>query len=243
MKLEQNPQQLAAVADFYLLLGLMLRLPQEDLVSRFSDAAFHEGLIEMIHESGFDKDRQKELRCSFDELKKLAEEGSLSVPDLRYAYTKAFTHPVKPSIFIYESQFLFWDENPEASYGEAPRTFISPAALDAERCYKKANLTQSADLNEPADHMSIELEFMSKLYDHKAKLVEQQDKDDENPAAEEVRAEIERTEALIQEYNYYHFSKWGIRFFEKCKTSNLHPYYQALGAIGSAFMQGMLSEK
>lgn len=226
----QNAQQAQGIADFYQLLGILFRLPQEEMVQSLFDGTLADNADEILEEVNLSQERYAIIRGALDDLRAQAKKGNITLPLLRHAYTTLFTHPERPRVFIHESQFLFWEANPDSSYDLAPRMFVSPAALDAERCYKKAGLYRSKERNESADHISTELEFMARLFAHKAALLEQGG----------AGAELSDIDALVEEFNYYHLNKWGLAFFEKCATSEVQPVYQALGVVGHAFLSEML---
>jgi TorA maturation chaperone TorD len=223
-----DKRKFQVISDFYRFFSSLLQLPTNALISSLHDSSFEKGFRQMVDEMGF-RSNKVEVSEALYCLKSLGQKNETNLQVLRHAYTTLFTHPDKPLIFIYESQFLFWEAHPDAGLDEAPRLFVNPAALDAERCYKKAGLSRSVDFNESADHMSIELEFMARLYAYRVELFEKGDTE-----------ELIRVDDLIAEFNSLHFKKWGIAFFQKCAQTSVHPFYQALGSIGAVFMEEML---
>jgi len=224
-----NALQDAAIADYYQLLALLLRLPTAEVEEGFISGSIADDIISNMDEAGFPEPMQEEVNNLVVQLAQHVEEGHANLGTLRRTYTKLFTNPKMPMIGIYESLFRYWKDNPSAGWDNAPRLFISPAALDAERCYKKAGLSRSDELNESGDYMVTELEFMARLYSHRATLNLTED-------AEEFTA----TSALIKEFNHYHFEKWGVDFFTEVSQVAPNSIYQVLGAFGALFMAHML---
>jgi TorA maturation chaperone TorD len=156
---------------------------------------------------------------------------SQQLSDFRSAYTLLFSHPERPLIPPYESQFLYWEQHPEGSFDKAPRMFVSTAALNAERIYKEAGVSLSDEFREPGDLISTELQFFALLLDEKGSSIEA-----------EKTIEIERINALVREFSHYHISKWWKRFFDRLARSAVHPYYDAIGAMGSVFLDELYAD-
>jgi TorA maturation chaperone TorD len=126
-------------------------------------------------ELGFDPQDIRSINKTLKDIKLNGVSRDDLFSELRREYTRLFNHPTKPAIYIYETLFLY---KPEEGDNEKPPLFISPAAMDAERCYKKAGLKMSREINEPGDHMATELEFMMFLYSQKAKAIRGNDLDE-----------------------------------------------------------------
>jgi TorA maturation chaperone TorD len=168
-------------------------------------------------------------------LRLLAQRDSGDIPtfsEVRSEYTRLFDHPDMPAVQRCEGLFRFFEKHPgQRSYEGAPRRFINPAALDAERCYKKAGFKRSAALNEPADTISTELEFMHKLYEGKIEALVAGDGDAEAFADE-----------CIEEFVRIHGRKWWLAFFEAVTRESRIGFYRAVGLFGAAFMRAQLKE-
>jgi len=220
----------AAIADMYLLLAALLRLPTREMLEGISNGTVTESIRQMVKEIGFGEGERAQVQGALNTLNTHIEKNLLSFNEVRSEYTRLFDHPDMPTVHRFESVFRHFEAHPElTTYEGAPRLFISPAALDAERCYKQAGFTRSPDLNEPADNMATELEFMSNLYAAKAKAHEEQD----------VNAYAQADECLT-EFTRVHLHKWAIPFFEKCVQKSRNPVYRAVGLVGAAFMTEML---
>lgn len=225
---ELNLQKSIAASDMYRLLAMFLHLPSKEMAAGILDGTLAEDIWQIFEELGL-------LECREEIKGKLAAlRGEMSgqeelFTEMRREYTRLFTHPKEPAVDIYETTFLF---NPEEKGAEKPSLFISPAGLDAERCYRKAGLVKRKELNEPGDHMATEMEFMSYLYLQKAVALKQND-----------MAELSTRKEQIKEFSEMHLQKWAVDFYDKCILAGKTDVYQTLGQIGSVFMGNMLARE
>ncbi|MGS0765385.1 TorD/DmsD family molecular chaperone [Syntrophomonas curvata] len=222
---EQRIQTAIAASDLYQLLAISLQLPTREITAGLLDGSLAEDVLAIFDELGFPAHLQEDLKTEFSQIQQESKNQEELLSDLRKEYTRLFTHPQKSQIDIYESLFLF---NPQ-ELGEKPLLFISPAAMDAERCYKKAGVIRSKEVNEPGDHMATEMEFMMFLYLQKAKALQ-----------EGNQTGAERREEEIREFYDVHLQKWAIDFFGRCTILSKHPFFRAVGKTGSIFMEEML---
>jgi len=171
-------------------------------------------------------------------LEKLPREGSGTEAfhsQLRCAYTTLFTHPETPLISPYESQYLFWRKHPDGSFKDAPRMFVCPAAVDAERLYKKTGLSRSKELNEPGDYIATELEFVAHLFSRTAELIGF----DENDKL--AYDELNWLDEVYAEFSRLHIQKWWLSFFTELAASREHPFYSLIGTIGISLLEALPS--
>lgn len=215
-----------ATSDLYQLLSMALHLPTEEWIAGWQDGRLAEDVQNIFDELEFPAEDITLLKAELDGLK-----SNVAIKDLHTAmkreYTRLFTHPKKPAIDIYESLFLY---QPEEGNDDRPSLFISPAGLDAERCYKKAGLAMDKKVNEPGDHMATEMEFMMFLYLQKAKALQENNQE-----------EVARREAEIEEFKEAHLKKWAKAFFQNCVDLSKREEYQVLGKIGTLYMGKTLS--
>ncbi len=222
---QQEIQTAIAASDLYQLLAMSLQLPTKEITAGLLDGSLAEDVLAIFDELRFPTHVQEDLQSAFSHIQQESKSPEELLSDLRKEYTRLFTHPQKSQIDIYESLFLF---NPQES-NEKPSLFISPAALDAERCYKKAGVVRSKEVNEPGDHMATEMEFMMFLYLQKAKALQ-----------EGNQAEAERREGEIREFYEIHLQKWAKEFFGRCTVLGKHAFFKAVGQIGSIFLKEIL---
>lgn len=224
--LEKELQYAFATSDMYQLLTLFLQLPTDELAVGLLDGSLAEDVCSIMNELDFPSDKIDPIYDRLVSLKGNLRNKEKFHSEIRKEYTRLFAHPKNSQINIYETLFLAaLDPNEE----DKPALFISPAALDAERCYKKSGLTLSGKVREPADHMATEMEFMMYLYLKKASAL--QDHKEE---------EVQRREEEIHEFTKIHLKKWAKAFFEQCIRSSEHPVYKSFGEIGKSFMEKVL---
>lgn len=217
--LEQDIAKAFATSDLYQLLSISLRLPTNELAEALLNCSYRQDGINIL----------EELSCSQGDIAQVSEalgrlEGTIAeitpfLIELRREYTRLFDDPKKPAINIYETLFL---HDPEDKQGVM--LFMSPAALDAERCYKEAGVSLVKQSAEPADHMATELEFMMYLYAEKGKALQE-----ENPE------KVEKLEKQIHQFEELHLKKWCPAFFDTLENeARLAPYHALcqLGRIG-----------
>jgi TorA maturation chaperone TorD len=214
-----------ALSDLCLFLSSAFRLPTQTLVDSLNDGSLVVSLNDLfgVFASCKEDSEACEDFITFAEIFALS---NISLSNLRHAYTSLFTHPERPLIPPYESLFLYWEKNPGGRYEGAPHLFVCPAALDAERIYKKAGFTRSLAYNESADHISTQMEFVSRLLTEKAQLLSKQ-------AIQEAAA----VDNLLAEFSRYHLEKWGERFFDKLKVESIqgtqvYQFYAMVGDLG-----------
>lgn len=224
---EQEIQRSIAASDMYRLLFMALHFPTSELALALLDGSFTEDVMAIFEELNFSAAEMAKIKTGLIALQGDQNRKDELLTQMRREYTRLFTHPKNPVIAIYETTFRY---DPEDELASKPALFISPAALDAERCYKKAGLMMSREINEPADHMATEMEFMMYLYLQKVKGLREDNQE------ERVRREEE-----IEEFREAHLQKWAKDFFDRCSSASQNDAYRVIGEIGSLYMARMLA--
>ncbi len=225
---EHDFQKTIAVSDMFQLLSMLLYIPTSEIVSGLNNGSLSEDVLDILYELGFSTEIVEEFKKDFLQIQNNKQTEEKLLTEMRREYTRLFSHPQNPEIYIYETMFRY-----DAKTGEdQPSLYISPAALDAERCYKKAGLLISKEMNEPSDHMAIEMEFMTYLYTQKAIALKNN-----------FEEEIARRDAEIMEFKEAHLKKWALAFFDKLASINNSNYYRIFGEIGRIFMTEILETK
>jgi TorA maturation chaperone TorD len=224
---KRDIQRSVAASDLYRLLFISLHFPTDELALGLLDGSFCNDVLSIFEELNFSGEEIGKIRAQLITLKGDIKNKEALLTQMRREYTRLFTHPKKPAIAIYETTFLY---NPEDDLQSRPSLFIGPAARDAERCYKKAGLEMARQMNEPADHMATEMEFMMYLYLQKAKSIR-----DGN------WKELAQREHEIREFLQSHLQKWAKNFFDVCIASAQMVFYKTIGDIGSFCMDRMLA--
>lgn len=220
ISVELSREASSALGDAYELLCLAFRLPNAVLFDGMKDGRLLDSVRSIADDLGLDNggecipfvmERLEEARCL---------QGD-ALGSLRVAYTNLFTHPVAPRVMCHESLFLYFEADPGAPIGNAPRLFINNAALSVERIMRESGLHRSEERNESSDHIATELELLGRLFTHRAEcLVES--------GAEEVLA----VDSVIGEIVHYHCKKWHPSFFKAVMNAGEHPFYTGLAAWG-----------
>ena len=96
-------------------------------------------------------------------------------------------------------------------------------AKEMEELMQKHGVMVNKQLNEPADHIAIELDFLGNLIIR----------------SNELESEDEMENALIQQDNFIHTQllSWTPKFAEKCQTLDKFGFYSAITLLLVAFLQ------
>lgn len=221
-------QNAASISDMYQLLSILLHAPTKELVRGLLDASLVEDILSIFKELNFPQSIADNISTKINAIKNINQDEDKLLSSLRQEYTRLFLHPKRAEIAIYETMFLHEPENSD----QEPMLYISSAAMDAERCYKKAGLVLSTDFNEPSDHMATEMEFMMYLYLEKAKAIKNNQPE-----------ERDKREAEIKEFEEIHLQKWASNFFQELVSKSENGFYLAVGEMGLFFIDEMLATK
>ncbi|MDR1013830.1 MAG: molecular chaperone TorD family protein [Coriobacteriales bacterium] len=217
-------------SDVYLLLATLLRLPSREMAARYADGTLASGIAEHARAIWGDALGPREAGEAVGLFSSHERRGPSLLSDLRYEHTRLFEHPEFPAIQRYEGLFGFFAKNPGLrSYHGAPRRFVNPEAIDAERCYRRAGFDRSDELNEPADSVSTELEFMYRLVGAKRDALDAADSE-----------ALAFANACIDEFKGIHLKNWMLPFFEKVVQESRTDFYRATGLLGIAFLREQL---
>ncbi|UWG96696.1 molecular chaperone TorD family protein [Dehalobacter sp. DCM] len=225
---ELELREALAASDLYQLLAMFFRLPSEELAMGLLDGSLADDVAAIFRELGFKDSELQNIADRLATCQKSSADLKTLVTEMRQEYTRLFYHPKRPVLDIYETMFLY---RPEEKSQAKPSLFISPAALDAERCYKKAGLQKSAQVNEPGDHLATEMEFMMYLYLKQATALQANDQE-----------ELARRTVEIQEFHHVHLQKWAVSFFEHCGSLTHSTVYRLFSEIGSLYLKKVLAD-
>ena len=223
----RNITRHVAAADYYSLLALLFQIPKPETTSMLLDERLIEDYRVILSEMDGACAEFEDLASRFVAMQRelAGESDSLSV--IRQEYTRAFAHPRRPPIKLYEG--LFVDDERERAGKEISyaRLFVSPAAMDAERQYARAGVRcDNAEKRISADCITTELQFMSHLHTLMAKALVERDGDGFIQAAE-----------WINDFKEKHVRQWMPRFFERCAEETQHDFYRLAGEMGLVLMK------
>lgn len=215
-----------AASDMCCLLAMLLNLPTRELADGILDGSLMEDVVAIFEELEIMDSRTETIKVCLGALQEGISDHALFFTAMRQEYTRLFTHPKHPVIAIYETLFRF---KPETKNQYKPVLFISPAALDARRCYQEAGFASSRKANESEDHMALEMEYISYLYLQKAKAL-----------SEGNQETAQKYDLQIKEFIEVHLQKWGGDFFASCIAASESEVYKVLGRIGSVFLSTII---
>lgn len=214
-----------AISDFYQLLSISLRLPDNDLAKGMLDGSYGQDAVNILEELHCDEEEIAPVKRLFGHLPSTRDEVTPYLIKMRREYTRLFDDPKNPALSIYETIFL---HNPEEEK-EGVMLFMSPAALDAERCYKEAGVSLVKETAEPADHMATELEFMMYLYGKKGQALQEGNEE-----------ELDLIKKQIEEFKKLHLHKWALDFFKKLHAEAKLLPYQGIAQLGIVGLKKVL---
>lgn len=221
-------QRSIAASDMYQILSISLQLPSDDFVVGLLDGRWGSDVVNIFEELDIPMDKIEKMKEKMILLKGDENSKNVLLTEMRQEYFRLFSHPSNPAIPIYETMFRY---KFECTGESSPSLFIDPLTLDVERCYKKAGLVTSKQVNEPADHMATEMEFMMYLYLQKAQGLQQNNQQN-----------LAKIEGEIKEFSELHLQKWAKEFFNLCISCSQNDVYRTIGEIGSMYMTWMLAE-
>ena len=239
--------QETAYADLYSLLMTLLQTPTQQLFAGLETGTIREDLIEIFEELDWDNPETGLILDSLSATQQNIAHSTYSFSDMRSEHTRLFAHPRKPAIALFEGVFL---EKSKASgssdvlkdmhnssssaklmgMDSGSLLFINRAALDAERCYRKAGLQRVEEVNVPADCMTTEMEFMHYLHFEMASALQRDD--------------VERLSELkdsMEEFSRIHLKKWMRGFYDALCQESMNGVYHATGLLGTLLSNVELS--
>lgn len=202
-----------SLSDYYELSAIAWRFPSRELSQGLYAGSFIADLTACLEELGFApaQDCGRMLR---EAVEKDAQGSEAALFDaLRTDYTVLFLVPRKEKVYLYESLFRYPKDENLKDYS----MFVSPCALHAEQCYRRAGLAVKSSVREPADHYATELEFCARLY-------KMAGAEPENAVWQERAGEFRRT----------HLLKWQKAFLAAVEANAQTEAYRALARLGGA---------
>lgn len=223
-----NIQRDTALADYSALLAIFFQYPTQSLIDGLASGTLLSDFDSIAHEIGLpDPSQQNGLK----QLSVCQRSFSL-LEDAHHAarreYTRLFNHPDHPAIYLYEGLFVDKKRVDSGKRSMNPRMFINPAALDAERCYRKLGLKRNTDINIPADCMTTELDYLSAAYRMRAETTLHGDVD-----------RVSEIHEAISEFLRLHVEKWFACFFEHCIRESKLDIYRAAGTLGLIYTDAL----
>jgi len=115
--------------------------------------------------------------------------------------------------------------NPHESVHRGAGQLWGPQTVKANAFMEEIGLTVSGEQSLLPDHVAIELEVMQHLTSEEAAFLAAGD-----------AGEAERIQGLQRRYLQEHLGAWGVEFFGSVERAANHPFYAAMGRLGSSFL-------
>lgn len=141
--------------------------------------------------------------------------------ELKVEYCRLFLGPESPAVQPYESSY-----DKKLKNDAKPLLIVSPIAMAVEKAYLEAGLVMQKELRESPDHFATEMEFLYYLCKKES---------DAWAAGNHAGAKKWRRRQLA--FLDGHLAKWGCEFCQAVKVKSTHPFFQAVGHFGEAFIQ------
>lgn len=201
-----------ALSDFYQLISLSMALPTNDLGNALKDGSYRRDGISILKDLSCERQVINQLENDFYALEKELVSIDSLLSTMGKEYTRLFNHPDSPKIGIYETMY--------SDTIDGAILFVSPEALDVDRCYQEAGIQLVNKSHEPPDHLCIELEFMMYLYRKKGMALHQKDYE-----------ELTKTQQQIKFFEKEHIGNWVPKFFELVETETELRIYQLIAKL------------
>ncbi len=140
--------------------------------------------------------------------------------DLKVEYARLFIGSPRALVHPYASM------QKSAPEGAERLLSVGLSVQSVEAMYTDAGIGLVADLREPPDHISTELEFLYFLCEKESEAWAE----GHNETARDWRS---RQRTFVDE----HLKEWGIRFFEAVIDTTSRDYYRSLATLGKVFLR------
>ncbi len=210
-------EQAINLSDLYQLMAIAWKYPTKELAEGILAGTFGEDAADCLVGLGVDPEEADAMAERLAETAKgEAETAEALLKKMRVEYTGLFLVPTKEKVFLYESRFRYpKDANPKDYM-----MFVSPCAMHAEEAYKEAGVRVRASLQEPADHLVTELEFMAYVYRKLAASLHEEGKD----------ADLWQWRA--NNFREFHLDKWYEEFLAQVLEVTECETYRMLAILG-----------
>jgi putative dimethyl sulfoxide reductase chaperone len=203
-----------ARANLFRLLAEAFYNPTVEFVQRLQSGAYVSEL------NGYFKDLASNHPGTEDALlplKKSQQELSGRDPDeflkeLKVEYARLFIGPGNPVVQPYET---FYDQR--MTKESQPLLMVSPAAIAVEKIYREAGVAMAKKLQEPPDHIAVELEFLYYLSKKESDAWAEPDNAAANDWHRQGLAFIET-----------HLGGWGQRFCSQVQAESTQSFYRSI---------------
>lgn len=209
-----------ALADLCTMLSFLLQVPTAESVEALRLESMSHDFRAIMSELGVDRDVSSIERGLDDVHRRLAgADGALGL--LRREYTRLFSHPKHPLIWLYEGVFVDAELVAQGKESTHACLFINPAAADAERYYARVGFVCSSGKRVPPDCITTQLQFLGIVHS----LIAERAQGGEAKSREEAGR-------LLCEFWNDHPANWFDGFFDRCSRLSNEPLYRLVGDMG-----------
>ncbi len=238
----------SAFSDGYALLCYLLQSPTQHMLDELDQASPGADMLAIAQEIGAHDERVTQACACFDQVSEEIRAGKVSLTDFRAEYTRLFRHPKHPALYPYEALFLDAQRVSQGQTSTHPVLFVNAEATDAKAAYKAAGFAFET-YKLPADHITIELEFMAKAHFVVAEQLVSADADaaydapdaeqlagaacaDEaaQPACDDER--LARAQAALKAFRSQHVANWMPAFFDALANETTSTFYRGVALFG-----------
>ncbi len=155
-------------------------------------------------------------------LQKLSQwaKGDIEADSIGLEYRMLFEGPEMPVCPPWESAFLSKDN-----------LLMQEETIDVRSFYGRCGLAMNSPLNEPEDHIALELVFCSVLTEQAADALEAQDD-----------VTYWNTMETLRDFAQKHLFKWGIEWAKGLSDNASTLYYQGVGLLLEGSLQGLMKD-
>lgn len=210
-------EQAINLSDFYQLMAIAWQYPTKELAKGILSGTFGADASDCLVALGADPEEADAVSVRLAEAAgSEADSAEALLKRMRVEYTGLFLVPMKEKVFLYESRFCYPKDADPKDY----MMFVSPCAMHAEQAYKEAGVRVRSSLQEPADHLVTELEFMAHVY---RKLAESLNTEAKDAGLWQWRA---------NSFREFHLDKWYEDFLAQVLEATESETYRTLAILG-----------
>lgn len=159
------------------------------------------------------------MREGLRKLRKWAD-GDIGVESVGLDYRVLFEGPEMPVCPPWESAFL-----------SADGLLMQKETIDVRSFYGRCGLSMNSPLNEPDDHIALELAFCAVLLDRAAEARESREE-----------AAYRNAMGVLRDFAQEHLFRWGVEWARDLSGNAATLYYQGVGCLLEGALKGLLAD-
>ena len=220
-----------ALADLCQMTMLLLQTPTLESVGAMRAGSMAPDFLSISKELSVSSVRVEDIANRFDMFWNRLKDADDSLGDLRKEHTRIFSNPLGAPISLYEGLFVERLQKGDSFDKREVVLFVNPTSLDAEKQYRRAGLDVGSENRFPADSITVELEYMSRLHSAYAKSLI----DCNAKASGEAYG-------WLREFHCSHVANWMPNFFETLKEAASVDLYALTADLGLLLCEAEAAE-